>query len=80
MGGLALTRSMPSKAQIAIVCDENANIDNNMKARSAAVQAAVRALGAAMAKTYNVTPGSYFLPSAAKFVSVDGTTTFTYAE
>ena len=48
--------------------------------RSAAVQAAVRALGAAMAKTYNVTPGSYFLPSAAKFVSVDGTTTFTYAK
>ena len=80
MGGLALTRSIPSNAQIAITCDEDANIDNNMKARSAAVQAAVRALGAAMAKTYNVTPGSYFLPSAAKFVSVDGTTTFTYAE
>jgi hypothetical protein len=80
MGGLALTRSMPSKAQIAIACDENANIDNNMKARSAAVQAAVRAFGAAMAKTYNVSPASYFLPSAAKFVSVDGTTSFTYAE
>lgn len=80
MGGLALTRSMPSKAQIAIACDENANIDNNMKARSAEVQAAVRALGAAIAKTYNVTPGSYFLPSAAKFVSVDGTTSFTYAD
>ena len=80
MGGLALKRSIPSAAQITITCAEDANIDNNLKARSADVQAAARALGAAMAKTYNVTPGSYFVPSTAQFVSIDGVTSFTYAE
>ena len=80
MGGLALKRSIPQAAQITITCAEDANIDNNLKARSADVQAAARALGAAMSKTYNVTPGSYFVPSTAQFVSTDGVTSFTYAE
>jgi hypothetical protein len=80
MGGLALKRSIPAKGQLEIVCEEGAKIDNNLRQRSAAVQAAVRAFGAAINKTYNVTPDSYFVPSATKFVSVDGTTSFSYAQ
>lgn len=80
MGGLALKRSIPAKGQLEIVCEEGAKIDNNLRNRSAAVQAAVRAFGAAINKTYNVTPDSYFVPSATKFVSVDGTTSFSYAK
>ena len=79
MGGLALRRSIPSMGQLTITCDENANIDNTLKARSADVVSAVRELGAALATTYSMTPESYFTPSGAKLVSLDGQTSFQMA-
>lgn len=80
MGGLALKRSVSGSGQIAITCDENANIDNNMKARSEDVINVVRSIGAALAGTYNVTPDHYFVPAGAKFVSANGNTFFKLAK
>ena len=76
MGGMALKRSVPAGGQITITCAENANLDNNMKARSAEVIEVVRALGAALSGTYNVTPSNYFTPDEASYVSLDGNTSF----
>ena len=76
MGGLALKRSVSGSGQIAITCDENANIDNNMKARSEDVINVVRSIGAALAGTYNVTPDNCFVPAGARFVSTNGNTFF----
>ncbi len=76
-GGLALKRSVPAGGQITITCTEDANLDNNMRARSAEVIEAVRALGAALSGTYNVIPTSnYFTPDEASYVSLDGNTSF----
>ncbi len=79
MGGLELERSVPGPAQIAIVCEPDAIVDNNMKARHENVISAVRAFGAALAGTYDVTPESYFVPSSATYTSADGSKHFTVA-
>lgn len=76
MGGLALKRSVPGSGQMSITCDENANIDNNLKARSEDVINVVRSIAAALATTYRMTPNHYFLPAGATFVSANGNTTF----
>ena len=77
MGGLALQRTWPDHAQISITCNPEANIDNNLKGRSADVVRLARSIGAVLAGTYNVTPADYFKPTAATFVSLDGGTKFT---
>jgi hypothetical protein len=76
MGGLALKRSVPAEGQITITCAEDANLDNNMKNRSAKVIEVVRKLGAALAGTYNITPENYFTPDEASYISLDGNTSF----
>ena len=76
MGGLAMGRSVPAYAQMAITCAENANLDNEMKKRPASTIALVRQMGAALAGTYQMTANSNFVPTEVTFQKTKGETSF----
>lgn len=76
MGGLAMKRSVPAYGQMAITCAEDANLDNEMKKRSASVIALVRQMGAAMAGTYQMTANSNFVPTDVAFQKAESETSF----
>jgi hypothetical protein len=74
--GMALTRSIPAMGKMTITCAEDAKLDNEMNKFNAAVIAAVRAFGAALSGTYQMSPNSNFTPSSVLFQSLDGDTSF----
>lgn len=76
-GGLALKRSVPAMGQMTITCADDAKIDEELKGTmNATVESAVRAMGAALAGTYEMTANSNFVPTAAHFQSVDSEKSF----
>ena len=75
-GGMELNRSVPALGQMTIACAEDAILDNEMKKHDAEVIAAVRAFGAALAGTYQMTPNSYFVPTDVQFQSLEGAKSF----
>lgn len=75
MGGMALTRTIPKYGRMKIVSQPD-NLDNSLSGKDATVIDAVRAFGAVLDDTYDMTPESYFMPSTTVFVSADGTKTF----
>lgn len=75
VGGMALTRLTPSFGQVKIVSQPD-NMDNKLLEKDATVLDAVRAFGAVLDDTYDMTPESYFNLSTTVFVSADGTKTF----
>ena len=79
-GGLALKRSIPAMGQMTITCADDAKIDEELKGTmNATVETAVRAFGAALAGTYEMTANSNFVPTAAQFQSVDSEKSFRIA-
>lgn len=79
-GGLALKRSVPAMGQMTITCAEDAKIDEELKGTmNATVETAVRAFGAALAGTYEMTANSNFVPTAAQLQSVDSEKSFRIA-
>ena len=74
-GGMALKRLTPNFGQVKIVSQPD-NMDNKLLEKDATVLDAVRAFGAVLDDTYDMTPESYFNLSTTVFVSADGTKTF----
>jgi len=75
-GGMELGRSVPALGQMTITCAPDAILDNEMKKHPDVVISAVRAFGAALAGTYQMTPNSNFVPTEVKFQSLAGAKTF----
>lgn len=74
--GMAMTRNVPAMGQMTITCAEDAKLDNEMNKFNSAVIKAVRAFGAALSGTYQMSPNSNFIPTSVLFQSLDGETTF----
>ena len=76
-GGLAMKRSVPAMGQMTITCAEDAITDDEIKKlNSPNTVAALRAMGAALSGTYQMTANSNFVPTAAQFKSLTGETSF----
>ena len=73
---MELGRSVPALGQMTITCAPDAILDNEMKKHPDVVISAVRAFGAALAGTYQMTPNSNFVPTEVKFQSLAGAKTF----
>ena len=76
MGGVSFKRTTPAYGQLAITCDDEPTVDNEMNTKAPEVVAAARKLAKAFVGTYNLTPESYFIPSPVSAVSVDGAKKF----
>lgn len=77
--GLALNQSKAAFGQIKIESKPDDAIDKNMTAIgkvSPDLINAARSFAITLNGTYNVTPNSYFLPTGAKFTSLDGSSSF----
>lgn len=77
-GGMALIRSVPTMGQMSIIYDEGISVFDNelVDLETPAIGNAVRKLGATLAGTYQMTPNSNFMPTAAQFHSIDSETSF----
>ena len=76
-GGLALKRSVPAMGHMTIICAEDAKIDQELKdVMNATVENVVRAFGAALAGTYQMTSNSNFIPTDVRYQSLEGGKSF----
>lgn len=75
-GGMELGRSVPAYGQMTITCAEDAILDNEMKKHPEGVITALRAFGASLAGTYQMTPNSNFVPTEVQMQALEGTKSF----